>query len=85
MYNDCCDASPMPTRPPEVTFSYTEYDEYGSSTYITRTIRGDDSQYLPNLLQMFHYFLKGMTFSYVDTVVAYGPNGSEHTSEDANV
>ncbi|CAB4124483.1 hypothetical protein UFOVP63_5 [uncultured Caudovirales phage] len=52
-----------------VTFIYTERDKNGRETInVSRTVHGEDTEYLPNLLEAFTYFLHGMTFTYVDGV-----------------
>lgn len=66
-----------------ITFSYKLYDDEGRAvSSVTRTIRNDDAEYLPSILSAFVYFLQGMTFTYVENVVAVSDKGTEYSSED---
>jgi hypothetical protein len=67
-----------------VELRYVGYDEEGNRfADITRRIDGDKTEYLPNLLEAFVYFLHGMTFTYVDTIVAQKNSGNISSSEEA--
>lgn len=61
-----------------IRFSYNTYDDNGDIVArVERTIRNDDAEYLPSILEAFMYFLQGMTFTYVDNVVAVHESGKE--------
>ena len=65
-----------------ITFTYRSYDDEGNQTaYVERALHGEDGEYLPNLLREFLYFLHGMTFTYIEEVVAHSDN-AEHSSSD---
>ena len=64
-----------------IKFSYETYDDEGRTlASVTRTIRDEDAEYLPSILEAFMYFLQGMTFTYVENVVAVGQDGNEHSA-----
>lgn len=66
-----------------ITFTYKQYDDEGRSiASVTRTIRNDDVDFLPNILNAFMLFLNGMTFNYVEDVVAVSSSGKEHSAQD---
>jgi len=66
----------------KITFTYRSYDKNGDQTaFIERSLNGDETDYLPNILLAFQYFLHGLTFTYVDEVVACS-GGNEHSSLD---
>lgn len=61
-----------------ISFNYKQYDDEGRTiSSVTRTIHNDDAEYLPSILEAFMYFLQGMTFTYVDNVVAVHESGKE--------
>jgi acetylornithine deacetylase/succinyl-diaminopimelate desuccinylase-like protein len=68
-----------------VEFTYVGYDPVtGSrSAEITRRVEGESAEYLPPLLEAFMYFLQGMTFTYVDNVVAVKSSGGEVAATEA--
>lgn len=68
--------------PNEITFSYWEYDKHGTKVQVIRTLRGPETETLPNILREFSYFLNGLTFTYVDKIVAVKDDGRETSSED---
>lgn len=47
---------------------------------VEMTITGDDAEYLPNVLAKVTEFLQAAGFTYVETLVAYTTDGSEHVS-----
>lgn len=64
-----------------ITFTFHQYDDEGRSiSKVTRTIRNEDAEYLPSILEAFLFFLQGMTFTYVDNVVAVHESGSESSA-----
>jgi|LakMenEpi03Aug12_release.lakeMendotaPanAssembly.Ray.scaffolds.fasta_scaffold4605891_1 hypothetical protein len=64
-----------------VRFSYENFDDEGNVVAsVTRTIRDEDAEYLPSILEAFMYFLQGMTFTYVDNVVATHESGAESSA-----
>jgi hypothetical protein len=66
-----------------VEFKCVQFDSKGERiTTIQRFVRGEDTEYLPNLLTAFAYFLQGMTFSYVSGVVAVDKNGEDTASSE---
>lgn len=66
-----------------ITFTYKQYDDEGRTiASVTRTIRNDDVDFLPNILNAFMLFLNGMTFNYVEDVVAVTNTGNEHSAQD---
>jgi len=66
-----------------ITFSYNQYNDEGRKiASVTRTIRDDEAEFLPNILEAFKYFLQGMTFTYVEAVAVETTEGNEITSED---
>lgn len=66
-----------------VRFDFVSYDDDGDITSsVTRTLYGDDCEYLTKLLQEFTYFLQGMTYSYVAGVAALNADGSIGHSSD---
>lgn len=66
-----------------ITFTYKQYDDEGRTiASVTRTIRNDDVDFLPNILNAFMLFLNGMTFNYVEDVVAVSSSGKEHSAQD---
>lgn len=72
---DCDDYHPNRN---EITFMFNQYDEEGRNiARVTRTIRNEDAEYLPSILEAFMYFLQSMTFTYVDNVVAVHESGKE--------
>jgi uncharacterized membrane protein YecN with MAPEG domain len=65
-----------------IEYKYVTYTDDGDVlTEVRRRIFGDDTEYLPNILREFTYFLHGLTFTYIDEVVAKSEN-CEHSSED---
>lgn len=66
----------------EITFTYVSREDNGDViARLERTIRNDEAEYLPHILNAFLLFLQGMTFTYVDTVTATSEKGTEYTSE----
>lgn len=66
-----------------VEFRYCTYDEDGEPLVsISRRVVGDDTDFLPNVLREFSYFLHGMTFTYVNEVIAKSGKGEEIASSD---
>lgn len=66
-----------------VEFRYVTHDEDGETLVnIIRRVNGDDADFLPNILREFSYFLAGMTFTYVDEVVAKNRDGEEVASSE---
>ena len=64
-----------------VMFTYRSYDSDGNQTgYIERTLYNEEAESLPNIIEMFHCFLLGMTFTYVDSVSALNDEGVELAS-----
>jgi hypothetical protein len=64
-----------------VEFRYVSRNERGEEdAKIIRKLHGEDCEYLPKLLEAFHYFLMGMTFTYVDGVVAVNQKGDDCAS-----
>lgn len=54
-----------------VVLIYNAYDAKGNRTVrIERKVWGDDCEMLPTVLTEMTYFLNGMTFTYVDGLVA---------------
>jgi hypothetical protein len=65
-----------------ISFVYRSYDKQGRMTAeIERQLHGDDTEYLPNILLTFQYFLHGLTFTYINEVIACSDN-AEHSSAD---
>lgn len=65
-----------------ISLTYRSYDDDGNQTAcVERALHGDDTEYLPNILREFMFFLHGMTFTYINEVVAHSDN-SEHSSHD---
>lgn len=65
----------------EVNFSYTQRDENGNVVAtVERTVTDDNAEYLPTILEAFMYFLQGMTFTYIDNVIATSETGTEHSA-----
>lgn len=61
-----------------VEFKCVQFNDKGErTTTIQRFVRGEDTEYLPNLLTAFAYFLQGMTFSYVTGISALDKNGED--------
>jgi len=61
-----------------VEFKCVQFNADGERTAtIQRFVRGEDTEYLPNLLTEFAYFLQGMTFSYINGVVAVDRKGED--------
>lgn len=61
-----------------ITFTYHQYDTEGRIiSKVERVIRNEDAEYLPSILEAFMFFLQGMTFTYVDNVVAVHESGNE--------
>lgn len=78
MFNFEDDDNPLRTR---IRFVYEQYDDTGLPiAELTRTIRNDDAEFLPSILEAFMYFLQGMTFTYVNDVVALHESGSESSA-----
>ena len=66
----------------EITFTYISRDDDDNEiTRVVRTIRNDDAEYLPTILNAFLLFLQGMTFTYVDEVKAVSEKGTEYASD----
>jgi hypothetical protein len=66
-----------------IRFSYEQFDDKGNQTsYLTRTIRNDDAEYLPSILEAFMFFLQGMTFTYVDDIVVVHESGKETSANE---
>lgn len=66
-----------------VEFKSVQFNEKGERiATIQRFVRGDETEYLPNLLREFHYFLQGLTFSYVTGVAAYKAGGEDVASSE---
>lgn len=73
-------------RSPSITFTYRNYDDKGNPTVtIERSIHGDDTDFLPNLMREFLYFLNGMTFTYVNEIVAKNSDGKEISSSEDDI
>jgi hypothetical protein len=69
-------------RPSSITFTYRSYDDKGTPTaFIERSLHGENTDYLPNILREFMYFLHGLTFTYVNEVVAQS-DVTEHSSNE---
>ena len=67
---------------PRITFIYEDFDEDGNTTTrIERRVTGHETEYLPNILREFHYFLMGLTFTYVDEIVAKKEHGDASSLE----
>jgi len=67
---------------PRVTFIFEDFDDEGNPTSrIERRLIGNDTEYLPNLLREFHYFLMGMTYTYVDEIIAKKDFGDVSSTE----
>ena len=67
-----------------IEFKYISHDDKGNrNAVIKRMLLGEQTEYLPNVLQAFVYFLNGMTFTYIDTIVAVGKDG-EHSSQESH-
>lgn len=57
-------------------------DTDGNTTSeVYRRLYDGDTEYLPNILREFHHFLYGLTFTYVDEVIAKSDKGC-HSSDD---
>lgn len=64
-----------------VRFSYETFDDEGRTiASADRTIRNEDAEYLPSILEAFMFFLQSMTFTYVDNVVATHESGAESSA-----
>lgn len=67
-----------------IRFTYNQYDDEGNTVArVERIIRNDEAEYLPSILSAFRYFLQGMTYTYIDNVVAVSEKGKEFSSEDS--
>lgn len=67
-----------------IELRYVSYDKNGNrEADIVRRLHGEQTEYLPNVLNAFHLFLLGMTYTYVDQVVAVKSGGSEASSIEA--
>lgn len=61
-----------------ISFNFRQYDDEGRTvSTLTRTIRNDDAENLSSILEAFLFFLQGMTFTYVENVVAVHESGNE--------
>jgi hypothetical protein len=68
----------------KVTFTHAQYDENGNQTvHIERSLFDDEAEFLPTILNEFRYFLQGMTFSYVENIVAVDDEGGEVGSTES--
>lgn len=66
-----------------VKFESVQYNAKGEKVaHVQRYVRGDDTEYLPNLLREFHYFLQGLTYSYVTGISAYKADGEDVASSE---
>lgn len=64
-----------------ITFTYKSVDKNGNTTtYLERSLHDDNTETLPAILQEFVYFLNGMTYTYVDNVVAVKFDGTDVAS-----
>lgn len=67
-----------------ITFTYKTIDENGNTTtYIERSLYDDNAEGLCKILEEFTYFLNGLTYTYVDSVVAQTTGGNEISSLEA--
>jgi hypothetical protein len=61
-----------------VEFKCVQFNDKGQRVAtISRIVRGEDTEYLPNILNEFACFLQGMTFSYVIGISALDKDGEE--------
>ena len=66
-----------------IEFSYVDYDKDGNEVArVVRSLHGENAEYLPNILREFHYFLQGMSYTYVENVVANHTGGGESRSDE---
>lgn len=67
-----------------VTFTYKQTDDNGNTTsYVERSLHNENAEGLAKILEEFTYFLHGMTYSYVESVIAQTTNGNEISSLEA--
>jgi hypothetical protein len=66
-----------------ITFTYKSTDKNGNTTtYLERSLHDEDTDTLTPILQEFVYFLNGMTYNYVGSVIATKTDGVEVASSD---
>lgn len=66
-----------------IRFDYVLRDDEGRTiSTVQRAIRGEEAEYLPEILNAFRLFLQGMTFTYIDNVIATSEAGIEHSADD---
>lgn len=66
-----------------IRFTYDQYDDEGNPiARVERVLRDDQAEFLPSILNCFLLFLQGMTYTYVDDVVAFSDKGTEYSAED---
>lgn len=66
-----------------IKFECVQFNSKGEkTTHILRFVRGEETEYLPNILREFHYFLQGMTYSYVTGIAAYKAGGEDVASSE---
>lgn len=59
-----------------ITMSYEEYDEKGNQVAnVKRSLIDDHTELLDAIIAEFLYFLHGLTFNYVDSVVPMNADG----------